>query len=73
MAKRLKAVIKGWHFAEGDFQYYVGANTAEKARTYLARHAAAAAQTTPRPLPISVVRFFGLKEGSTVVGRVLER
>jgi hypothetical protein len=73
MAKRTTRVIKGWHFEEKDFHYYVGANTAEEARTYLARQAASAAQTTPKSLPVSVVRFFGLKEGSIVVGRVLER
>src|SRR5262249_45928312 len=73
MAKRTTRVIKGWHFEEGDFHYYVGANTAEEARTFLARQAASAAQTAPKSLPISVVRFFGLKEGTIVVGRVLER
>ena len=73
MAKRTTRVIKGWHFEEGNFHYYVGANTAEGARSYLAIQAASAAQTTPKSLPISVVRFFGLKKGSIVVGRALER
>jgi hypothetical protein len=69
--KRKKSVIKGWHFQEGGFHYCVGANTAEEAKTHLVKQSAAAAQTTPKLLPISVVHFFALKAGSIVVARNL--
>jgi hypothetical protein len=71
MAKRATKLTKGWHFIDGDFNYYVGAKTPEDAKNFLVPQSAAAAQNAPEPLPVAVVRFFKLEEGSIVVGRVL--
>jgi hypothetical protein len=73
MAKRTTKSTKGWHFIDGDFHYYVGAKTPEAAKDYLVPQSAAAAQAAPVSLPVAVARFFGLEEGSIVVGRFLER
>ena len=73
MAKRTTKSTKGWHFIDGDFHYYVGAKTRESAKTYLVPQAAAAAQAAPVPMPAPVTRFFGLEDGSIVVGRFLQR
>ena len=73
MTKRTTKSTNGWHFIDGDFHYYVGAKTAEAAKTYLVPQSAAAAQAAPVPLPAPVARFFGLEDGSIVVCRFLER
>lgn len=66
-------MVKGWHFVNGDYHYYVGAPDVEAARKAVEPHDKVAAATTPASIPSTVVDFFGLTEGKVIFGKVFGR
>jgi len=64
-------MIKGWHFVNGTFHYYVGAKDADAAMKALRRHDSVAAATSPAQMSSEVAEFFQLRDGKVVSGVVL--
>jgi hypothetical protein len=74
MSVRAKQIaVRGWHFVDGEMQYYVGAPDAASAKEFVSKHSARAAKLDPAAIPIAVVRFLGLKNGTVATARIFSR
>jgi len=64
-------VLNGFEYRSGDEIYLVCAPDLARARVIVAEKDEKVSLTEPETLPDQVLKFFGLKEGDMIVGRVI--